>query len=176
MTTIMMMDEEKGKMVIDDDDDNDKEEEEKRRRRKNNQQQQQQSQPEQPEQSNFSSSLSFPSSITRKLRVRVRGKGKKNNNSNKSNNDNNNGNDNNGNGGDMKFESAVEIAYKLSPVVRQYLNAIDRTKVPLGVKSIYNPRLWPIIWTMLYQDKLLEVIDKQQLIFKWNDNSRQANQ
>ena len=46
----------------------------------------------------------------------------------------------------MTFESAVKIAYKISPIVRKYLNAVDKTKVPdSNVKSINNPRLWSMI-------------------------------
>ena len=67
----------------------------------------------------------------------------------------------------MVFEDPVKIAYKISPTVRQYLNAVDKSKVP-DPTSISNPRLWPIVWTMLYKDKLLVTVDKDKLIFKWS--------
>ena len=69
--------------------------------------------------------------------------------------------------GNMAFEDAVMIAYKISPTVREYLNAVDKSKVP-NPTSINNPRLWPIIRTMLYNDKLLVTVDKDKLIFKWS--------
>jgi hypothetical protein len=156
MATIMMMDEEKGrKLIIVDDNHNNNNKE---KRRKNNQQQQQ---------PNSFSSSSFFSSIIEKLKGR--GKGRKRNKKGNKNNKNNNYDNSSSTG--LKVESAVEIAYKLSPVVRQYLNAIDKTKVPLGVTSISNPRLHSIIWTMLYNEPLLEVVDKENLIFRWNRNA-----
>ena len=42
--------------------------------------------------------------------------------------------------GNMAFEDAVKLAYRISPIVRNYLNAIDKKKVP-DPTDIKNPRL-----------------------------------
>ena len=115
-------------------------------------------------------------SIIKRLRKKNKGKGKRTKDNNDNNNQNSNSSSSNSNNDTdsfkgMKVESAVNIAYTISSTVRNYLNAIDRSKVP-DPTSIENPRLWPIIWNMLYNDPLLETLDKQQLIFRWNRKRR----
>ena len=64
---------------------------------------------------------------------------------------------------------AVRRAYKISLAVRKYLNAVDKTKIPIwDIASEKNPRLWPIIWRMLYNEPLLVSVDKGRLIFEWS--------
>jgi hypothetical protein len=71
--------------------------------------------------------------------------------------------------GNLALEDAVQIAYKISPITRQYLEAVDLHKLPNhDPTNLNNPRLHPIIWSMLYNDKLLVTVDKDKLIFKWS--------
>jgi hypothetical protein len=178
MATIMMMEEEKGKLIIDDNHNNNNNNKEKRR--KNNQQQQEQQQQQQPN----SSSSYFFSSIIEKLKGRGKGRRKKNKNKNKKGNNNDNNKNNNYDSSStsigLKVESAVEIAYKLSPVVRQYLNAVDKSKVPLSdITSIRNPRLHPIVWQFIHVEPLIELVSNNPLTFRWkkknDDNDDDGN-
>jgi len=80
----------------------------------------------------------------------------------------------NNKGGGMPVEDAVRVAYRISPIVRNYLNAVEKhkSKNPLlkegDITSLKNPRLHSIVWNMLYNEPLLETVDKENLVFRWN--------
>jgi hypothetical protein len=76
----------------------------------------------------------------------------------------------------MSLENAVREAYSLSSVVRSYLNAVEKQEQNKSknllltegdITSLRNPRLWPIVWRMLYNEPLLETVDKDNLVFRW---------
>ena len=69
----------------------------------------------------------------------------------------------------MALEDAVKIAYRISPIVRKYLDAFDKSKLPnRDPTSLYNARLHNIVWKMLYNEPLLLTVDKDRLIFRWH--------
>jgi hypothetical protein len=69
----------------------------------------------------------------------------------------------------MALEDTVKIAYRISPIVRKYLDAFDKSKLPnRDPISLYNARLHSIVWRMLYNEPLLLTVDKDRLIFRWH--------
>jgi hypothetical protein len=66
--------------------------------------------------------------------------------------------------------TAVRIAYHLDQNVRDYLNAVEREKIPEGgeIVSMDNPRLWPIVWQLMHAEPLVEVVsDEDPLVLRW---------
>jgi hypothetical protein len=69
----------------------------------------------------------------------------------------------------LRFDAAIRIAYKQNPIVRQYLEAVDRQKAPDVLDPEVNPRIWPIRYRMSYEEmRVVKVCDKP-LTFKWNE-------
>jgi hypothetical protein len=149
-------------------------------------QQQEQEQPEQQQQKKEANqSFSYLSTLTNKLRQMRNAKrsySKSDTNSSGSSNrrrittaeDNNNMTEEVVEGGGMPLENAVIEAYRLSSVVRSYLNAVEKQNKSKNslltegdITSLRNPRLWPIVWRMLYNEPLLETVDKDNLVFRW---------
>jgi hypothetical protein len=69
----------------------------------------------------------------------------------------------------LRFDFAIRIAYKQSPIVRQYLEAVDRQKVPDVLDTEVNPRVWPIRYHMSYEEMRVVKVCDEPLTFKWNE-------
>ena len=67
----------------------------------------------------------------------------------------------------ITFDTAVHVAYTLSLTVRQYLNSVDKKKVPDVLDIKRNPRLWPIRYRLL-SDPLLIKVQDEPLTFRWS--------
>ena len=67
----------------------------------------------------------------------------------------------------------LNIAYHISSEVREYLSSVDRDRVP-EIISLDNPRVFPIVYRSLYAEDRLHIIDKQNLVFRFNDSGRSS--
>ena len=47
---------------------------------------------------------------------------------------------------DLRFHTAIRMAYNLDQVTRRYLNSVDRDKVPDVLDLECNPRIFPLRW------------------------------
>jgi hypothetical protein len=61
----------------------------------------------------------------------------------------------------------MKIAYSISEPVWRYLNAVNKEKVS-EVCSLHNPKVWPIVWQLMYAEPLIEVVSSEDpLAFRW---------
>jgi hypothetical protein len=70
-------------------------------------------------------------------------------------------------GGSISFEAAVHVAYSISSIVRQYLNAVDHKKVPDVLDIERNPRLFAIRYRLLCDPLIIKTRDSP-LSFRWS--------
>jgi hypothetical protein len=71
-------------------------------------------------------------------------------------------------GKNMKLTDVVKIAYSISEPVRRYLNGVNREKIS-DVCSLDSPKVWPIVWQLMYAEPLVEVVsDEDPLVFRWS--------
>lgn len=75
-----------------------------------------------------------------------------------------------GGGGAITFETAVHVSYAIDPVVRSYLDAVDRKKVPDVLNIEANPRIWSIRYRLTNLEPLVTKVSDEPLIFRWSRN------
>jgi hypothetical protein len=70
----------------------------------------------------------------------------------------------------LRFDVAIRIAYNLpnNQILRQYLGAVNREKVPDPLDAEKNPRIWPIRYRMSYEEMRLVKTCDEPLTFRWN--------
>jgi hypothetical protein len=72
-----------------------------------------------------------------------------------------------GGGKNIELTNALKIAYNTSEPVRCYLNGVNREKIS-NVCSLHNPKVWPIVWQLMYAEPLVEVVSSEDpLAFRW---------
>jgi len=74
----------------------------------------------------------------------------------------------------LPFTTAIKIAYTISDVVKQYITAIDRTKVPDVFDLATNKRLWPLRYKLSI-DPMIEELQTYPPVFRWNCHSSYYN-
>ena len=75
-----------------------------------------------------------------------------------------------GDGKHIELTNALKIAYNTSKPVRCYLNGVNREKIS-DVCSLENPKVWPIVWHLMYAEPLIEVVSDDPLVLHWRKSS-----
>jgi hypothetical protein len=71
----------------------------------------------------------------------------------------------------MKLETVLKIAYSISEPVRHYLNGVNREKIS-DVCSLDSPKVWPIVWHLMYAEPLVEVVSSEDpLVLRWKEEN-----
>jgi|SRR5215217_1599643 len=74
-------------------------------------------------------------------------------------------------GKNMRLTTVLKIAYSISEPVRCYLNAVNKEKIS-DVCSLHNPKVWPIVWQLMYAEPLVEVVSSEDpLILRWKEEN-----
>jgi hypothetical protein len=72
----------------------------------------------------------------------------------------------------IPFEYALKIAYRINPTVRSFLHSVDNRLPDSKVISLNNPRVYDIVWELIYLDKDIECLTPDKaaapLTFTWN--------
>jgi len=63
-------------------------------------------------------------------------------------------------GKSMKLTDVLKIAYFFSQPVRTYLSSINKEKIH-DIFSLSNPKVWPIVWQLIYAESLIEVVSSR---------------